>query len=131
TRLAARAPSSSAGGGRTASARPPGSPFLEGSTVTVASAALLQRTRNAVAAVGGSLLSSEVKAQRLSKDGNIRIAAPTELESQALQQLLYHLESGMPFLFVDQLVVQPPAAEGKNGRMRVSLGISGRWRPSK
>jgi general secretion pathway protein M len=36
----------------------------------------------------------------------------------------------MPFLFVDQLVVQAPQAstgEESGGRMRVLLGVSGQW----
>jgi len=33
----------------------------------------------------------------------------------------------MPFLFVDQLVAQPPATAGDGGRMRVLLSVSGLW----
>src|SRR5262245_12073727 len=39
---------------------PPGSAFLEGPTVTVAGAALLQRVAAAVTKVGGTILSSQV-----------------------------------------------------------------------
>src|SRR5438270_11625595 len=39
---------------------PQGSPFLEGQTVTVAGAALLQRVATAVTKVGGNVLSSQV-----------------------------------------------------------------------
>ena len=39
---------------------PQGSPFLEGQTVTVAGAALLQRVAAAVTRVGGNVLSSQV-----------------------------------------------------------------------
>jgi general secretion pathway protein M len=41
----------------------------------------------------------------------------------------------MPFLFVDQLVIQAPEAgagpEGTGGRMRVLLGVSGQWQGAK
>ena len=39
----------------------------------------------------------------------------------------------MPFLFVDQLVVQAPqAGTGEDGgRMRVLLGVSGQWQGAK
>ncbi len=39
---------------------PTGSPFLEGQTLTVAGAALLQRVADAVTKVGGNVLSSQV-----------------------------------------------------------------------
>jgi general secretion pathway protein M len=50
-----------------------------------------------------------------------------------LQELLYDLEAGMPFLFVDQLVVQTPTAEAGEQpvRLRVLLGVSGQWRGAK
>jgi general secretion pathway protein M len=46
-----------------------------------------------------------------------------------VQPLLYDLEAGMPFLFIDQLVVQAPqAGTGEEGsRMRVLLAVSGQW----
>src|ERR1700724_2336058 len=42
---------------------PSGSPFLEGATVTVAGAALLQRVTAAVTKLGGNVLSSQVDLQ--------------------------------------------------------------------
>jgi general secretion pathway protein M len=47
--------------------------------------------------------------------------------------LLYDLEAGMPFLFVDQLVVQSPAtASGSaNGKLRILLAVSGQWQGTK
>ncbi len=128
-RLEARAPHSSSEPGRPADAGPAGLPFLEGQTVTVASATLLQRITGAVTRAGGSIVSSEVEPQSVQpKDGYVRAIANCEIDQQGLQKLLYDLEAGKPFLFVDQLVVQAqtPATEG--GRMRVLLGISGMWR---
>jgi len=119
----------SAGG---TSSQPVGSPFLEGQTVTVASATLLQRTTNAIVGAGGNVLSSEVEPERpQSKDGYVRVIATCELEESALQRLLYDVEAGMPFLFIDQLVAQTPGPASEGGRMRVVLGISGLWRIAK
>ena len=42
--------------------------------------------------------------------------ASCEIEQPQLQQLLYDLEAGMPFLFVDQLVVQTPLTASGSGR---------------
>jgi general secretion pathway protein M len=124
-----RKPSPAGANARTASA-PTGSPFLEGPTVTVAGAALQQRVTGAVAKVGGSVLSSQVDLEGTqAKQGYVSLVASCEVDQPALQQLLYDLEAGMPFLFIDQLVVQAPqtgtAEEG--GRMHVLLGVSGQW----
>ena len=114
-----------------------GSPVLEGPTVTVAGAVLLQRVAGAITKVGGNILSSQVDLQGPQiKDGFISVTANCDVEQPALQQLLYNLESGMPFLFVDQLVVQvPTAASGAPGgakaaetvKMHVLISVSGQW----
>lgn len=105
---------------------PTGSPFLEGPTVTVAGAALLQRVAGAVNRIGGNVLSSQVEFQGMqSKPGFVGVTATCEVEQQALQQLLYDLEAGMPYLFIDQLTAQ--ASEESPGRMRVVLTVSGQW----
>jgi general secretion pathway protein M len=111
-----------------------GSPFVEGATVTVAGAALLQRLAGAVTRVRASILSSQVDLQGpLSKQGFVAATVSCELEQPALQQLLYDLEAGMPFLSVDQLAVQAPAAvaSGPNtsgpGKLRVLISVSGQW----
>lgn len=115
-----------------AASQPPGSPFLEGETITVASAALLQRATSAITRAGGNVVSSEVEPQGAqSKDGYVRALATCELEQAALQQLLYDIEAGMPFLFVDQLVVQGSTPASESGRIRVQIGISGLWRTVK
>jgi general secretion pathway protein M len=113
---------------------PTGSPFLEGPTVTVAGAALQQRVTSAVTKVGGNVLSSQVDLQgSKAKQGYVSLVASCEVEQPALQQLLYDLEAGMPFLFIDQLVVQAPQAgtAEDGGRMRVLLGVSGQWQGAK
>src|ERR1700704_5984748 len=119
--LEGRSPSRRAEGGNTAST---GSPFLEGPTVTIAGAALLQRIGGAVARVGGNVLSSQVDLQgSQAKTGFVSVIASCEFEQPALQQLLYDLEAGMPFTFVDQLVVQAPTRSSSTpgGKLRVLL----------
>jgi general secretion pathway protein M len=111
---------------------PPGSAFLEGQTVTVAGAALLQRMAGAITRVGGDVLSSQVSLEgSRPNDGSVSVIASCEIGQSALQQLLYDLEAGMPFLFIDQLVVQAPASSSENGRLRILLGVSGQWGGSK
>jgi general secretion pathway protein M len=116
-------------GGDMPAGGPTGSPFLEGQTITIAGAALLQRVAAAVTKVGGSVLSSQVELQgSQANDGFVSLIASCEVDQPALQQLLYDVEAGMPYLFVDQLVVQAPqGAAGPDGlRMRVLLGVSGK-----
>jgi general secretion pathway protein M len=115
-----------------------GSPFLEGPTVEVAGAALQQRVVAAVRDAGGNVLSSQVDLQgSQAKQGYVSLSANCEVGQGALQQLLYDLESGMPFLFIDQLVVQLPQSGGGVGveteaaRMRVQIDVSGQWQVTK
>ncbi|MDA9479905.1 general secretion pathway protein GspM [Bradyrhizobium sp. CCBAU 65884] len=119
-----------------AMAEHPGTPFLEGPTVTVAGANLLQRVAAAVGNVGGQIQSSQVDVSGAqAKDGFVGLVVSCELEQPALQRLLYDLEAGMPFLFVDQLDVQVPQttalSDAGAGRVRVILGVSGQWQAGK
>jgi len=117
-----------------AGAVPPGSPFLGGETITVAGAALLQRVAGAITQYGGSVQSSQVDLQGpQAKDGFVTLIISCELEQPSLQKLLYDLESGMPFLFVDQLVVQGPQSSAVVGgsRMKVLIAVSGQWKGAK
>jgi general secretion pathway protein M len=114
----------------------PGTPFLEGPTVTVAGAALLQRVAAAVGNVGGTIQSSQVDVLgTLAKDGFVGLVISCEMEQPSLQKLLYDLEAGMPFLFVDQLDVQVPQTTALNesgvGRIKVVLGVAGQWQGTK
>jgi general secretion pathway protein M len=130
--LNGRVQASSLKSGTTNESWPPGSPFLEGQTVTIASAALLQRITTAITRFGGTIVSSEIEPQKpQSKDGYITAVATCEIEQAALQQLLYDIEAGMPFLFVEQLAVETPSLPTEGERMRVRLGISGLWPSAK
>jgi general secretion pathway protein M len=113
---------------------PTGSPFVDGQTITVAGATLLQTVAAAVTKFGGNVLSSQVELQgSQSKEGFLSLIAICEIDQPALQQLLYDIEVGMPYLFVDQLTVQAPqtAAGNDAGRLRVLVSVSGQWQGAK
>ena len=113
---------------------PTGSPFLEGQTVTVAGAAILQRVASAVRRYGGNVLSSQVELEGTqTKDGLVGVTVSCELDQPELQRLLYDLEAGMPFLFVNQLMIQANQnnAGTEGGRLRVLLGVAGQWQGAK
>ncbi len=120
-------------GGRPAeTGMPAGSAFLEGATVTVAGAALLQRVAAAVTKQGGNVLSSQLDVQGTpSKAGFVSVVASCELDQPALQPLVYDLEAGMPFLFIDQLSVQAPTSASGEGKLRILLAVSGQWQGAK
>ena len=114
-------------------AMPSGSAYLEGATVTIAGATLLQRVAGAVVKFGGNVLSTQLDVQSTGKPGFLSMIASCEMEQPQLQQLLYDLEAGMPFLFVDQLVVQTATTEAGSqpGKLRVLLAVSGQWQGAK
>ena len=115
-------------------AMPSGSAFLEGATVTIAGATLLQRVASSVAKFGGNVLSTQVELQGTqAKSGFLSMIASCEIDQPDLQGLLYDIEAGMPFLFIDQLVIQTPNATSgsEKGKLRILLAVSGQWRGAK
>jgi len=113
---------------------PSGSAFLEGATVTIAGAALIQRVAGAVTKFGGNVLSTQVELKGTqSKAGFISILANCDIDQAGLQQLLYDLEAGMPFLFIDQLTVQASStlSNSGSGKLRILLAVSGQWHGAK
>lgn len=120
------------GDGSPMAAAPPGSPFLGGATVNVAGAALLQRVGGAVTKAGGTVLSSQVELQRAdSRDGWIGLVVSCELPLPALQKLIYDVESGMPFVYIDQVAIQAATPGTDSERTRVLLGVSAQWKSGK
>ncbi|PNG24499.1 type II secretion system protein GspM [Methylocella silvestris] len=123
-----------AGAGKQAGDEIDGSPFLEGPTITVAGAELQRRVVAAVAAVGGSVLSSQIDLQgSQASEGFVVLSTSCEVAQTALQPLLYDIEERAPFLFVEQLIIQSSqgggAVEGK--KMRVQIDVAGQWRVPK
>ncbi|MGP9814538.1 type II secretion system protein GspM [Rhodopseudomonas sp. NSM] len=111
---------------------PRGSSFLEGPSASVAAASLLQRLTGAVRRMRGNILSSQVDLQGpQAKAGFLTVSASFEIEQASLQPLLYDLESGMPFLFVEQLVVQAPQGVSENGKLKGTITVSGKWQGGK
>jgi general secretion pathway protein M len=123
-------------GGRTKTAEPvmAGSPLLEGTTMTVGGANLLQRVAGAVTKFGGTIQYTQVDLEGpQSKDGFVGVTVNFEVAQPALQQVLYDIEAGMPFLFIDQLVTQGPAVPGQTpeGKLRILISVSGQWQAPK
>jgi general secretion pathway protein M len=112
------------------SSAPAGSPFLQGQTTTIATASLLQRVTDAIVHVKGSVTSSQVEgAGDQAPAGRVKISVECEIEERAFQQLLYEIEAGAPYLFLDRVQVRAPASAAE--RMQVVLLISGLWSSGK
>jgi len=111
-----------------------GSPFLQGQTVTVAGASLLQRVAASVLKAGGTVQSSQVDINgQVQKSGMVSATINCEVDPAGLQGLLYDIEAKMPFLFLEQFDAQLPQGNGPGDarRLRVVLNVSGQWLPGK
>lgn len=106
-------------------------PFLLGKTVTVAGAGLQERVETAIAKAGGNVLSSQIDFQiPRAPEGFVGVTSSLEIKQENLQPLLYDLEAGMPYLFVESLSIESPQGFGEpeGARMRVLIGVTGQWR---
>jgi general secretion pathway protein M len=134
SQLEGRSPAAPSSRGKDGDPTNAGSPLLEGATVTIGGANLLQRVAGSVTRFGGNILYTQVDLQGTqSKDGFVSVTVSCEVEQPSLQQLLYDIEAGMPFLFIDQLVAQGPAVPGATpeGKLRLLISVSGQWQGSK
>jgi general secretion pathway protein M len=63
---------------------------------------------------------------------SIRLQATLDVDLQSLQALLYQLESGTPYVFVDSLNIQIPGVTAQRAiedpLLRVTLGLRAVWR---
>jgi general secretion pathway protein M len=110
-----------------------GPPFLSGKTITIAGAALQARVETAVKKAGGNVLSSQIDLQGPhAAEGFVGLTESLEIDQASLQPLLYDLEAGMPYLFVENLAIQAQQAfgEAEGAPMRVLMAVSGQWRES-
>lgn len=118
--------------GRPIAAAPPAA-FIEAPTQGLASAALQAHLAQlAEAEHAGLVLSGEEAAKREDAPDTIRLQATLDMNMTALRALLYRLESGTPYVFVDALAVQPASvAEGRAAEdplLRATLSYRALWR---
>jgi general secretion pathway protein M len=111
----------------------PAEAFLNAQTPGLASAQLEAHVSDLAASVNASLASSSAQQPDRPDGPNIiRIQANVDLDYSALQTLLYKLESGAPYIFVESLTLRPANAASNRGAhglpMRASLGLKALWR---
>ena len=113
-------------------AAPPAA-FLDASTPGLASAQLQSYLGQLAVDKNASLVSSGGEAARRDDEPyTVRIQATLDMNLQSLRALLYQLESGTPYVFVDALSVQPiNAAAGRSVEdpvLRTTLSLRALWR---
>jgi hypothetical protein len=118
--------------GRPIAAAPPAA-FIEAPTPGLASATLQAHLAQlADSQHAGLVLSGEETAKREDTPDTIRMQATLDINLKGLRALLYRLESGTPYVFVDALTVQPASvAAGRASEdplLRATLSYRAFWR---
>ena len=113
-------------------AAPPAA-FLDASTPGLASAQLQSYLGQLAGDKNASLVSSGGEAaKRDDAPDTVRIQATLDMNLQSLRAVLYQLESGTPYVFVDALAVQPiNATAGRSVEdplLRTTLSLRALWR---
>lgn len=121
---------------KTAGSRPTAAPpaaFLDASTPGLASAQLQSYVGQLAGRHNASLISSGGEtAKRDDAPDTVRVQAAFEMNLPSLRALLYELESGTPYVFVDALTVQLANARAgqaaEDPQLRATLSLRAIWR---
>lgn len=110
----------------------PASAFLNSQTLGLASAQLEAYLSKLVLAQQGSLVSSGVQQVNRSDASDIvRVQATLDITYEALQAVLYKLETGTPYVFVDSMTVQllstTTQRTARSPTMKVTLNLRAIW----
>jgi general secretion pathway protein M len=117
---------------RPVAAAPPAA-FLDASTQGLASAQLQSYLAQLASDQSASLVSSGGETvKRDDAPDTIRLQATLDMNLKGLRAVLYQLESGTPYVFVDALTIQPAgAAAGRaveDPLLRTTLSLRAFWR---
>jgi general secretion pathway protein M len=117
--------------GRSNVAAPPAA-FLDAPTQGIASAKLQAYLAQLAELQHAGLVSSGGEAaKRDEAPDTIRLQATLDMNLMGLRGMLYQLESGTPYVFVDALTVQPASAAGRaieDPQLRATLSLRAFWR---
>jgi general secretion pathway protein M len=113
-------------------AKAPPAAFVNASTPGLASA-MLEAQVAQLAGHHATLVSFSVQSGAAADGGNaVRIEASMDISQRALQALLYELESGTPYVFIDSMTARPAAGSAQSGAadplLRATLGLRALWR---
>ncbi|MCA6120310.1 hypothetical protein J6500_00100 [Bradyrhizobium sp. WSM 1704] len=105
--------------------------FLDAPTSGLATAQFQAYLSDLVAGQHAVLVSSGVPADRDDKSDAIKLQISLNATLSALQALLYRLESGTPYVFVDALLMQPGGSGERaaaDPMLKVNLTVHAFWR---
>jgi general secretion pathway protein M len=133
SQLEARARSAPPTRAKTTPTAAPAAAFLDAPTAGLAAAQLQAYLSQVAAGQQANLISYGVEpARREDSPDSVRVAATLDVAQKGMQGLLYQLESGTPYVFVDSLAVQPTGTSGQraagNPTLRLTLGLRALWR---
>ena len=111
----------------------PATAFLNAQTPGLASAQLEAYLSRLALAQPANLISSSVQqGQRSDTPDMVRVQATLDVTYAALQGLLFKLETGTPYVFVELMSLQPASANaqhvGNTPMMKVTLNLRAIWR---
>jgi general secretion pathway protein M len=131
-RFEAQARSRISSGGRQSPAVAPATAILGAHTQGLAGAELLSYIARLAAGQQATLISSGVELTRENSTDVIHIQATMDIRLKALQTLLFQLETGTPYAFVESLTIVPVSAAAQGGTqdpsLRVTLILRALWR---
>jgi len=111
--------------------------ILEGESGTLAAAELQNRIRLVTESYDADLISTRI--HPFLKEGafqRVTVNVSLRVTSDVLQKILYDLESGLPFVIIDNVLIQAPQPELRNnqanggGLLIVQLDLSGFAKPA-
>jgi hypothetical protein len=118
---------------RLSGAAAPAAAFLSAPTQGLAGAQLQAYLQHVADTHHATLISSGMEATKHEDQPDaIRLQATLDADLASLQALLYQLESGTPYVFVDSLNIQIPGTNAQHAvedpLLRVTLGLRAVWR---
>jgi general secretion pathway protein M len=110
----------------------PAAAFIDAATQGLASAQLQSYLAQVVSAQNATLVSAGGEAAKHDDaPDTIRLQANLEMNLKALRAVLYQLESGTPYVFVDALTIQPAGTVAGRGvedpLLRATLSLRAFW----
>lgn len=113
----------------------PRSAVISATTETVAASQLQKSILTSLEETGGSIHSIQAEATAdATDDGLRRLNAQTTFDSSmdSLQKILFELETAVPFIFINSIVVQPAPTSASGAKpwetLRVTLVASSYWK---
>jgi len=104
--------------------------YFSAESPSLANAKLLQDLKSSIVNAQGDIRSTEINDRP--RPGEVKATAKFEISEQNLQKVLYDLEAGAPFLFIDNLAISASSSEGRpSNHLIATISVSALWRSGK